>query len=78
MTSKEEIAGWLKYGEDIGYKYMAVVCDTYDYEDFPSFYNSKEDLDDFIKNLDGMNKLMETYNLTADIESQLMKSRTFA
>jgi len=75
-TTVEELRAWLTWKEP-KYDYVLIVCDTYDWEDYP-VYCKAEELADQIYKFDGrsMQKIMEIYDLHADLEDQLSKSRT--
>jgi len=77
-TNQEDIKKWLENAETTD-THMIVVCDTYDYTDYPVYvgknefvYNVKEQ----IKNKE-MTKIMEVYNLEMDFDYQLNESRAF-
>ena len=78
MTTKEDIRSWIKTAKESGHKYLIVVCDTFDYGDFP-VYTSEDDFEKTYREYNGKNmcKIMEVYNLDMDIESQLNKDRCF-
>lgn len=79
MTSKEEIQGWIKRGQDQGATHMIVVCDTYDWEDYPVYVMPNEDIHKQIASYSGpnMQRVMEVYNLQKDINTQLNQYRAF-
>jgi len=58
---------------------MIVVCDTFDYEDYPVFVGKDEDVRAVEKEYDGINmqKVMEVYNLKINIDAQLNEKRAF-
>jgi hypothetical protein len=79
MTSQSDIRSWFKRGVEDGYEFMLIVCDTYDYGDFP-VYTDKETFDEryaMHSNPKHMSKIMEVYNLKMDMESQLAEHRAF-
>ena len=60
--------------------HMIVVCDTFDYEDFPMYVNGTADeVRDMSYKANGVNmqKVMEVYNLSKDREEQLSRFRCF-
>lgn len=74
-VSKEEIRAWLKEGQDRKATHVVIVCDTYDWDDYPVFVESGQDpkiIADTYRHM-SMQKVMEVYSLTGkyDIESQL-------
>ena len=76
-ATKECIKNWLKRAtkED---NYMLVVCDTFDYEDYPVFVNKSEDVNNKIKRYsENMQRVIEVYNLSTDLESQLNANRVW-
>lgn len=81
MTTKEDIRGWFERGVEQKAKYMFVVCDTFDWQDFPSFAYSVEDACEKLNKYSSgvnMTKLMEVYDLSKDMEKQLKSDRCFA
>jgi len=75
-----DIKGWIGRGQNENQDYLIVVCDTFDWDDFPVFvsgdleklqreYNSRKGRD--------MQKVVEVYDLNADINVQLRVERAF-
>jgi hypothetical protein len=58
---------------------MIVVCDTFDYEDYPVYVKPGEDVHKIASGYDRVNmqKVMEVYNLSMDRETQLNQHRAF-
>jgi len=78
MTTKQEISRWFDEGVDEGADYMFVVCDTFDYEDYPIYCSTKEfDKQHKQHNNNNMQRIMEIYDLKADKEEQMKERRTF-
>ncbi len=89
-TSAGEIAEWFERGKKKGATHLIIVCDTYDFSDYPVFVMSGEDalakackygkVDSrgfpTLKN-DDMQKVMEVYNLSLDRQVQLKQHRAF-
>jgi len=77
MTTKEEISDWFDYGLKSNKKYLLIVCDTFDYEDYPMYALSDEDCVEKYNSHDGLNmqKVMEVYDLSLDKQSQLNEYR---
>ena len=78
-TTKEDIRAWLKDGLAQGSKYMMVFCDTFDCDDYPVYC---KDVAEFWEKYSepmytsiNMQKLMEVYDLSLDIETQLDEAR---
>jgi len=79
MTTKNEIRGWFKEGVKEGATHMIVMCDTFDYEDYPVFVQKGEDVKAEVSKRSGkdMQKVMEVYNLSMDMEKQMGEYRSF-
>ena len=43
-TTAEDIGRWFDEGVEEGATHMIVVCDTYDYEDYPVFVKKGQDV----------------------------------
>jgi hypothetical protein len=78
-TSTQEIRNWFNQGVRIGATHMIVVCDTFDYEDYPVYVEPDKDAQELVDALDGSNmrRVMEVYNLSMDREEQLSQHRVF-
>lgn len=76
-TSQAEIRGWLLAGKSKNATHMIVVCDTYDHEDYPVYVLPGQDVRKEYDSLHwkNMQKVMEVYNLSKDIEPQLAQYR---
>jgi len=79
MTTKDEIKGWLIEGKEKGATHVIVVCDTYEWDDYPVFVMPNEKVLEKKEEYDGKNmqKIMEVYNLSLDFQSQLDEIRSF-
>ena len=79
IASREDIKRYLEKGKKNGAKYMLMVCDTFDYEDYPVYVKENEKLVDVINKYDGKNmqEIQEIYNLEIDIDEQLNKDRVW-
>jgi hypothetical protein len=76
-TTKQDIREWLEQGKGSGVTHVIVVCDTYDWTDYPVFVMEGEDVRTRMREYDGANmqKVMEVYNLSMDMETQLDEHR---
>jgi hypothetical protein len=78
MTTRNEIEQWFDEGASDNFDRMIIVCDTFDYEDFPVFATEN---DFWIKYRNSKNqpmqKIMEVYNLNGNKEEQLNSYRVF-
>ncbi len=88
MTTVHEIRGWLTRDlesylggdtkkEDI--THMIVVCDTFDYSDYPVYVTRNEDVRKVYNEHNGKNmqRVMEVYSYGRDLEEQLNERRAF-
>lgn len=76
-TTQEEIRQWLERGKKQNATHVVVVCDTYDWEDYPVFVTVGQDVHKTVKAYSkDMQKVMEVYNLNMDLEIQLREHRS--
>jgi hypothetical protein len=77
MTTRAEISKWFDRGVDEGATHMIVVCDTYDWEDYPVYVKHGSDPKFMLNHYNGKNmqKVMEVYNLSMDKTDQLNEIR---
>lgn len=77
MTTKAEISAWFDEAKHKGATHMLVVCDTYDYADYPVPCTGDADCLAQFKAHDGQNmqRVMECYDLRIDKEIQLAATR---
>jgi hypothetical protein len=77
-ASKTDISEWFDRGLAQGATHMIIVCDTYDYEDYPKYVLPGQDVRVVEKNCNGnMQKVMEVYNLQMDKATQMNERRAF-
>ena len=79
-TTQIDIRRWFKEGLEQKATHMIVVCDTFDYGDFPVYVKFGEDVNAVEAahdNREKMQRVMEVYNLTLDMESQIAECRSF-
>jgi hypothetical protein len=74
-TTKQEVSNWFERGVAEGATHMVVVCDTYDWEDYPVFVKSPEEAKRQFEDRSNMRKGMEVYNLSAPKDEQLSERR---
>jgi len=74
----EDIEAWFKRGVAEGKAYMLVVCDTYDHSDYPSYHDTAEAAKTAKAHPGEMQRVMEVYDLAADMEKQLRQHRAMA
>jgi|HubBroStandDraft_1064217.scaffolds.fasta_scaffold49483_4 hypothetical protein len=70
-----DLRQWFRDGVAIGATHMIVVCDTYDYEDYPVYVSAEENVHKksaaYSLRAGNMQKVMEVYKLSMDMEDQL-------
>jgi hypothetical protein len=57
---------------------MLVLCDTYDYEDYPVYYKTADEALARMKAPGDMQRVMKCYDLAADKDAQMKQSWTMA
>jgi len=79
MTTKTEIREWFNRAKENGATHMMVVCDSFDWEDYPVEVSAHEDVKGKYEeySMKNMQQVMEVYNLSMDIESQFEEHRVF-
>lgn len=72
MTTAKEIREWLEGAKKKGATHMLVVCDTFDWSDYPVYVLPGKSVDAAIKEYHGpnMQKVMEVYNMAMDLDEQ--------
>ena len=78
-ATKDEIREWVERGVKIGATHVIILCDTWDWEDFPSYVEQGESVHNKVMQCQAANDLrvMEVYNLSMDIEHQLDEYRAW-
>lgn len=78
-ASKQDIVKWINEAVKNNAAYLIVVYDSFDYGDYPVYCSSKEEclekFDEF--NDKNMQKVMEVYDLSLNINDQLNEERAF-
>jgi hypothetical protein len=77
MTTVHQIASWFDHGVQQGATHLIVVCDTFDYGDYPVCVQADQDPREVAAEYDGKNmqKIMEVYNLRLSTLAQLAEHR---
>lgn len=78
-ATKQDIREWLARGKKENATHVIVVCDSFDYDDYPVMVKKGQDAFAIAKEYDekNMQRVMEVYNLSMDIEKQLNEHRAF-
>lgn len=79
MTSRETIAGWFDAGVAKGATHMLVLCDTFDWTDFPTYVMPDQNVQDVYERESKveMQKVMEVYDLRLSKTMQMAERRAF-
>jgi hypothetical protein len=83
-ATRNDILTWLtspRYLKALGTpnsRYCLIICDTFDWEDYPVYVDTAEQAVEHVKNLQSMEKLMEVYDLKGDIDKQMNLKRCYA
>ena len=78
-ASRKDIREWFDYGIKSGATHLIVVCDTFDYEDYPVWVKPEEDVHEKAAEFtyENMQRIMEVYDLRLDKDKQLNEERSF-
>jgi hypothetical protein len=78
-TSSNDISQWFDHGCNTKATHLIVVCDTYDWDDYPVYVKSSENVREVFEHYSdkNMQRVMEVYNLKEDKETQLQQTRSF-
>ncbi len=78
-TSQDTIRIWLENAKAKNATHLIVVCDTFDWSDYPVLVAANEDVRSVAASFQGKNmqKVMEVYSLSIDIDTQLSEFRAF-
>ena len=75
MTTQNKISVWFDEGVSDGKKYMVVKCDTFDWTDYPEYYDSMNIVRGVVQHPGSMQKVMEVYDLEQPKRPQLLEHR---
>lgn len=78
-TTRDDIRKWLEHGKTKGATHMVVVCDTYDYDDYPVYVERGQNAKDVVQaySEQQMTRVMEVYSYALDLEQQLAEHRSW-
>ena len=78
-ATREDISRWIREGKEQGASHTLIVCDTFDYDDYPKHITvtTEEAARKAAQNLGEMQRLMEVYSHALDHETQLREHRSF-
>ena len=78
-TSQEDIKRWLETAKEKGATHVVVVCDTFDWSNYPVYVMPGRDARAIADANNGpnMTMLMEVYNMAIPIAEQMAQRRAF-
>lgn len=78
-ATRRDISRWFDNGVEKGATHLIVVCDTYDWEDFPVYVHPGQNAREEATKHMGVNmeKVMEVYSLAMSKDSQMAEHRAF-
>jgi hypothetical protein len=81
-TTRRDIQGWFERGVRDGATHMLVLCDDYDYGDYPVYVTGGAEAarwryQEYIAGKHPMQRVMEVYNLRGDMAAQLAVRRAY-
>lgn len=79
MTTRDDIKNWLNDGKRQGASHMLVVCDTFDYEDYPVYVKPENNLAEVCNRIHNVDteRIMEVYDLSMNLDKQLAEHRAW-
>ena len=79
MTTKIELRAQFEYGKRCGANYLIMVCDQFEWEEYPVYVDSEENIFDCISYYrhSPMQQIMGIYDLNQDRDEQLNAPRNF-
>lgn len=78
MTTREMIEKWIQRGKEKNCSHLLVVCDTFEFEDYPVYIQRIDDIQAKIhKYSNNMQRVLEVYNLDDDTVTQLNEQRSW-
>lgn len=74
-----DIREWLQIGLEEDVTHMVVVCDAFNYKDYPRFVKPDENIDKVLEDINNQNmqKVVEIYSYAKNLESQIKESRSW-
>lgn len=77
-ATRQDLRRWFEQGVNSNHQFMIVVCDTFDWEDYPVYCNPVDFAEHYKQSTSNMQKVMEVYDLSLDPDQQLnSKSKVF-
>jgi hypothetical protein len=78
-ATREEIHHWLVNAQQSKATHVIIVCDTFDWTDYPVSVSQDQQVEEEVKKLQSsaMQKIMEVYSLALPLDSQLDQVRSW-
>ena len=78
-ASRQDIKRWLIEGKEENQRFVIVVCDTFDYGDYPVYCKDVQEAKESYKKHNGvhMQRIMEIYDLEIPIDEQLKETKAW-
>lgn len=79
-ASKDDISRWFDEAKLNGATHLLVVCDTFDYNDFPVHVKKTEDFWEAYKQYQketNMSRIMEVYDMSVPKDEQMAEDRAW-
>lgn len=76
-ASKEDLRNWFRLAEGTENTHMIILCDTFDWTDFPIYVESRERAYEWLLHPGDMKRVMEVYDLNMDMETQMAEHRAW-
>lgn len=80
MITSNDLMRWFKKGVEDKQRWMVIICDTFDYGDYPCYFtdSEKKRCTERIKAArqgDNMQRLMEVYDLSLPMDEQFVDGK---
>lgn len=78
-ATQKDLIQWFDEGVELGATHMVVICDTFDYDDFPVYVMPGQDARRVAeeKSSEPLARLMEVFNLSMSKNDQMSSGRAF-
>lgn len=74
-TTREDISRWYDEGLRRGASHLVVVCDTFDWYDYPVYCGSLAEAQETVKSPGEMQRVMEVYRLDPETREEQLSAR---
>ena len=78
-ATKNDIERWLEYAKENGATHLIVAVDRFDHDNYPVYISPDKKVKEEIKRINNssMQGIDEIYNMSMDIEKQLIEHRAY-